>query len=109
MLINIQVPQSAPLPTCTGWSIHHPAPTCPRPLAAAASGERRLLSVNLMFDAGRSINPAVDLGQVLISLTLWSRERGSSVQQKLTCPSQISAPGNRYQAMRLQAPAVACT
>ncbi|WIA12062.1 hypothetical protein OEZ85_012139 [Tetradesmus obliquus] len=29
-----------------------------------ATGERQLRAVHLMFDAGRSINPAVDLGQV---------------------------------------------
>jgi xanthine dehydrogenase molybdopterin-binding subunit B len=36
--------------------------------AIAAAGERELRAVQLMFDAGRSINPAVDLGQVRIHL-----------------------------------------
>lgn len=28
------------------------------------TGERQLLRADMMFDAGRSVNPAVDLGQV---------------------------------------------
>lgn len=30
------------------------------------TGERRLLRADLMFDAGRSVSPAIDMGQVRV-------------------------------------------
>lgn len=46
---------------------------------AAAAGERQLRAVHLMFDAGRSINPAVDLGQVGCMLALADSHQGCGV------------------------------
>jgi xanthine dehydrogenase molybdopterin-binding subunit B len=34
------------------------------------TGERRLLRVDLLFDAGRSVSPAIDLGQVRLCVAV---------------------------------------
>jgi hypothetical protein len=46
--------------------------------ASAAAGERHVRAVHLMFDAGRSINPAVDLGQV----SQQQQRAGSSISSR---------------------------